>query len=757
MNMRLVCVLLAICTAMALILGWIFRTRQEKPPVCESQQQDLCLKDRGQDGQSFIFADLTPEEMVQVKKYLWKNLAAPLVEPARAKPSDNCIYSIVLHLPPKAEVLEFLDRYGRKPTREALAVVHFGYQEDPNITEYVVGPLPKPRYHQDITIQKYGGKLPYHRRFFMGSERREINILLSKEYLKAPDFMLRVLDYNGSNLVKLLAVPPGFKSGDRKVWMGHFQNVSGVCLHPVGLELQVDVRSLNVSEWKVLNVFYNGQYFRDMEDLERQFNEGKVKVAKVKKAPRDGGYSSLKSRAPPELPGPLQYEPRGPRYCIRDNQVTFMSWSFAFGMEVNRGPRIFDVRFEGKRIVYELSVQDASALYGSNSPGMMLTRYMDLAYGLGKGAFTLIRGVDCPYLATFLDAHYFHDSSQPIAHKNSICIFEQNTEVPVRRHYEHLLSAFYGALADSALVFRSISVMGNYDYIWDFIFHQNGAVGVRVFASGYVQTSFFFNDAADFGNRIQEFTLGTMHTHNIHYKVDLDVGGVKNSLMTNDMNFTKAKAPWDPEQEIHQMKLKRKRLETENEAAFRLRDNVPRNIHFTANSTNRWGHDRGYRIQIYSFSGEHLPESDPMERAISWGRYKLAVTKRKEEEPFSTSVYNQNDPWTPSVAFEDFINNETITNEDLVAWITVGFLHIPHAEDIPNTATLGNAVGFMLRPYNFYDDDPSMYSPDSVFFTNKQDLTSCAINHLACLGKVASCLPNFPAFSYEGFQNLTGL
>ncbi|XP_054850764.1 membrane primary amine oxidase-like [Eublepharis macularius] len=223
------------------------------------------------------------------------------------------------------------------------------------------------------------------------------------------------------------------------------------------------------------------------------------------------------------------------------------------------------------------------------------------------------------------------------------------------------------------------------------------------------------------------------------------------------MTFKKVKAPWDQKHEIHQMRLKREVLDTEDQAAFRLHDDFPRHIYFAANSINRWGHERGYRIQIYSFSGDHLPESDPMERAISWGRYKLAVTKRKEEEPTSTSVYNQNDPWTPTVAFADFINNEPICNEDLVAWITAGFLHIPHSEDIPNTPTVGNAVGFMLRPYNFFDDDPSMYSPDGVFFTSKQDPTSCDVNHLACLSKAAACMPNLPPFSYEGFQNLTRL
>uniref|UniRef100_A0ACB8EUF9 Uncharacterized protein n=1 Tax=Sphaerodactylus townsendi TaxID=933632 RepID=A0ACB8EUF9_9SAUR len=444
-------------------------------------------------------------------------------------PSDNCIYSINLHFPPKAEVLAFLDHQGRRPQRQALAVVNFGNEEDPNITEYVVGPLPKPTYHQDITVEKYGGKLPYYRRFLSGRDRDIINTLfMREEYPKAPNFMRQVFDYNENDFFLLPGLPPGFKSGDRNVWMTHFQNVSGSYSHPVGLELEVDISSLDTSQWKVLNVFYNGQYFEDMEDLERQFNEGRVRVAKVKKAPHDGGFSSLKPRVPPEWPGPLQYEPRGPRYCVRDNQVTFMSWSFAFGMEVNRGPRLFDVRFEGERIAYELSVQDAASLYGSNSPATMDAIYMDLGFALGRDAVTLTRGVDCPYLATYLDRHYMHESALPITRQNSICIFEQNAAIPIRRHYDQSDPKFYGGLVDSVLVFRAISTMVNYDYVWDFVFHQNGAVGVKIHATGYFFSSFFFDDAADFGNRVQEFTLGTMHTHNIHYKADLDVGVRKN-------------------------------------------------------------------------------------------------------------------------------------------------------------------------------------------------------------------------------------
>ena len=39
------------------------------------------------------------------------------------------------------------------------------------------------------------------------------------------------------------------------------------------------------------------------------------------------------------------------------------------------------------------------------------------------------------------------------------------------------------------------------------------------------------------------------------------------------------------------------------------------------------------------------------------------MTQRKETEPSSSSIFNQNDPWTPTVDFADFIKNETIAGK----------------------------------------------------------------------------------------------
>ncbi|XP_075579013.1 amine oxidase [copper-containing] 3 isoform X3 [Pelecanus crispus] len=548
----------------------------------------------------------------------------------------------------------------------------------------------------------------------LGSEYEQVGVFLQMvAFAAAPTFLKEVFEYDGTNVAFQTTAPHGFQSGDRKSWFIVFQNVSGFFVHPVGLEVLVDHSSLDISRWAVSRVFYNGQYYRDMVQLESAYVQGRISVEKA--------------------------------------------WSFAFGMSVNTGLRLFDIRHKGERVAYEISVQEALSVYGSNCPGGMSTRYMDGSFGIGRHTSPLVRGVDCPYSATYVDTHSLSETLSPSKRKASLCIFEQNLGSPLRRHYSNLQSLYYGGLVNSALVVRSIATVGNHDYVWDFIFYQNGAIEGKVQATGYTSSSFLHGDGLRYGNRVWEHTLGTIRTHFINYKVDLDVGGVKNSLVAHDMAFEMARAPWSPEQQIERPRLTKKVLDTEDQAAFRLQSKMPRYIYFAANSKNKWGHQRGYRIQITSFAGDHVPEASSMERAISWARYQLAVTRRKEEEPTSTSIYNQNDPWTPTVAFANFINNETITNEDLVAWITAGFLHIPHSEDIPNTVTVGNSVGFLLRPYNYYDLDPSIYSHDGVFFTSEQDFTACEINPIACLPKTASCLPNFPPFTYDGFQNMSRL
>ncbi|KAI9534083.1 hypothetical protein NQZ68_016801 [Dissostichus eleginoides] len=718
-----------------------------RAPKCSAQRVHPLR--RKHDERSAVFADLSREEYLQVQQFMLKQNNLEISTNQISKPSDNFLFLIDLSVPKKADVLAYLDRNGAKPTREATVVVFYGAKG--YIKEYVVGPLPNPTYVNDVTMERYHKELPISARTvtigeynllfqFLGDVFSKLGKIMKESFDMGPDKQLNAFEQ----------MPRGVRTGDRKTWISFFRDMSGMYIHPVGFEVLVDHQSVNASEWKVEMLLYNGQYFDSIDELKDKYDKRLVKKIVYKESP---DYGSLKPRNRPLQVGPQLFNVEGKRYSVSNNHVVYMDWSFAFGLSALTGMRVFDVRFNDERIVYELSVQEAMSVYGSVTPGMILTKFLDSSIGIGRFAHELVRGVDCPYEASYVDTYRYIDVPKPVRFRNSICIFEHNMGQPLRRHFSDFFHHSYGGMVNSALVFRTITAIGNYDYMWDFIFYQSGSVEAKVHATGYISSSYLVDGALRHGHQVAEKVLGNIHTHFINFKVDLDVLGVKNFFQTKDMEYVNVSLPWMPDHYAMVPQLVEKQLKTEKEAALRYDTKTPRYLHISSNKTNRWGQQRSYRLQVFSFTGDHLPESQAEERAMSWARYKVAITKHKDGEQTSSSLYSQNDIWSPAVDFSKYIeDNESIEDEDLVAWVTTGFLHIPHSEDIPNTVTVGNGGGVLLRPHNYFDMDPSIHSADSVYLSPGSE-DSCDSNRMACLAQ-ETCSPVLEPFTYEGFNGV---
>jgi diamine oxidase len=55
--------------------------------------------------------------------------------------------------------------------------------------------------------------------------------------------------------------------------------------------------------------------------------------------------------------------------------------------------------------------------------------------------------------------------------------------------------------------------------------------------------------------------------------------------------------------------------------------------------------------------------------------------------------YDQQTSAEPLYRFDDWaFDNDTLVNQDLVAWVTVGTMHMPHAEDVPITYSIGTTA-----------------------------------------------------------------
>ncbi|XP_045900615.1 amiloride-sensitive amine oxidase [copper-containing]-like [Micropterus dolomieu] len=711
--MRLLCLLLLVCLA----------------GCCASRSRDWA-----RDGAS-MFADLTVPELKAVQAYLHGIPELELTDAHSKTLKKNIILLIELHLPRKHEALRALDHGQAKPPRQARVIIQFGNQTRPNITEFIVSPLPSPKSHE---VKTFKGDLPiqFESRPITDVEQNHINDFLEKITSTAHKLLFETTgEFSFANctdrcLMSSDTSPRGLGPGERRSWMMLQKSVEGHFLHPVGFEVLINHQDLDPERWTVEKVWYNNMYFDSVEELVEKYESGGVE--KVKLADHDFSdlYSTYiprgQTNTPTNIHGPKLVEPQGPRYNVDRNFVEYAGWSFAYRVRSSAGLEVFDVRFNGERIAYEISIQEAVTFYAGDTPTAMQTKFIDSGWAMGSSNYELAPGIDCPEFATFVDLYHYFDTDKPVQYKNALCIFEMTTAMPLRRHFNSNPGGgydYYGGLENTVLVVRTVSTVDNYDYIWDFLFYQNGVVEVKSSSTGYLYTTFFTPNGLHFGTKVHNYVLGNLHTHLFHYKVDLDIAGRENSFETVDLKFVNFTNPWSPKNFIVQSKLHRTEHKTERSAAFSFGEKFPRYVHFNnPNKKNKWGQQRGYRIQYNSHADSVLPRGWREENGISWSRYPLAVTRHKDSEATSSSIYAQNNPWEPVVSFEDYIsNNENIVNQDLVAWVTVGFLHVPHSEDIPNTTTPGNAVGFLLRPFNFFKEDPSVASRSTVIVRPGKD------------------------------------
>ena len=103
-----------------------------------------------------------------------------------------------------------------------------------------------------------------------------------------------------------------------------------------------------------------------------------------------------------------------------------------------------------------------------------------------------------------------------------------------------------------------------------------------------------------------------------------------------------------------------------------------------------------------------LSDDDFVRRRAGFTEQTLWVTPFNPDEMFAAGAYptvhaaDQGLPtWTKK--------NRPINNEDIVAWYTVGFHHVPRPEDFPVMPVSWHS--FELRPVGFFERNPALDIP----------------------------------------------
>ena len=557
------------------------------------------------------FHDLTAEEILLVREFLYGKSDLNLVNASAIRCNVSYIFNIELRVPNKDITLRYLDEGKEPPPREAHVVVFRGDKQEPYVEEFIVGPLPNPIYIKNKKT------FPFRYRPVTGPEMTgATNLLIEEVHSKAGHILME--SYGGKlvdceeNCLEFGMITPfsSASSGEpitRKMWFWLTPAVEFWSLYPLDFLVLLDLTGRFTEYYKIEKIYHAGEMFLSLEALAQAYKDGSLRKTRIPYPDTVSDPFAMLTRHgilfPTEpSPSPIEFEPAGKRYSIKGRHVSYMGWDLDLRLSTISGPQLFDIRYRGTRIVYELSLQDIAVYYSAHNPANRFADYIDSIGLIGLKSRGLVAGSDCPRHSTFLSATHSQEFTEdPVVYERAFCVFEHDTAKPLRRHLSSSgKPRFYGGMSDITLTIRTIATIVNYDYVFDFVFHQNGAIEVSVVSTGYILTAFRFPAENPYGLRLRDHMTGSIHHHTFNFKVDMDINGRSNrfeALKISPKEVDNSKWSAEIGAKYWQTELQREHIKSEKQAAMRYNFSNPQYLVFYNNlQKTKYGVPKAYRL-----------------------------------------------------------------------------------------------------------------------------------------------------------------
>jgi primary-amine oxidase len=410
----------------------------------------------------------------------------------------------------------------------------------------------------------------------------------------------------------------------------------------------------------------------------------------------------------------LVTQPLGPGYTIDKGEVVWQNWHFRFRLDPRVGPVINLVRYQDgdrlRSVMYEGSLSEMYVPYMDPDEGWSSRAFVDAGEFLLGGLIKPVGLDDCPAHAQYFTGLVPSDAGAPVLKPQLACLFERPGDGPAWRHLE---GNVISGRPSRELVLRTAAVAGNYDYLLDWIFQQDGTIRVAVGATGIVETKGVKDQMAamEEPGKLQHGTLvapnlvAVNHDHYFSYRLDLDVDGPANSFMVDrlvqePLSGKTRKTIWAAQSSIAQK---------EKDAILDIDMRTPSMWHFiNPNQHDARGYPTGWEIMPGATAVSSISNDDPAQRVGAFSGHQMWVTPYNPDERYAAGTYVTNNDglrglpeWTKA--------NRSIENTDIVGWYTLGFHHVVRLEDWPVMPTLWH--DFLIRPVNFFDQNPTLTLP----------------------------------------------
>lgn len=452
----------------------------------------------------------------------------------------------------------------------------------------------------------------------------------------------------------------------------------------------------------------------------------------VPSSPTTGIYDGTGGEALPGTKPITVIQAAGPSFTIDKGLVSWQNWRFRFRLDPRQGPvlnlvgiedkgKLRSVMYEGALSEMYVPYQDPEETWNSHVFLDGGEYFMNTGLGLIK---PLIAGIDCPEYATFFSGYFYKEDGSPFERPQLACLFERTKGDPAWRHGD--MNGTFGR-PTRELVLRSVATVGNYDYVLDWRFGQDGAITAGVGATGILEVKpvsdtdvskgmsegLADKNAAggpvEFGHLVAPGTDAVNHDHFFSYRLDLDVDGPKNSFMADKLVQYKIPSNKTDYGRHVIWAMKPTMPMTESEAKMNLSAEHPSMWRFISSDTKGpQGYPTSYEIMPGETGVSLLPPDEWPQKRAGFSEHQLWITPYEPNERFAAGTYVSGSRGADGLAAWTK-KNRPIMDTDIVAWYTVGFHHTPRTEDWPQMPIMWHE--FQIRPFDFFTKNPTLDLP----------------------------------------------
>jgi primary-amine oxidase len=414
--------------------------------------------------------------------------------------------------------------------------------------------------------------------------------------------------------------------------------------------------------------------------------------------------------APREALRPLEIrQTGGSSAAIRGNEVTWDRWTFRVGVDPRLGLEVHDVSFSdaGRRrpVLYSGSISEIIAPYGDPRFSTWYPRD-EGDYGMGIYSMSSAVENDVPANARFLSSTMHDHLGRPIVVPKAIAIYERDGGI-LWRHANVSRRA-------RQLVVSGHATIDNYDYQFNWIFGQDGAIESEVVLSGIMNVNNVGRqrDSAHVeghsvgGHLVAPGINAPNHQHFFSYRLDLDVDGSANTIYEVD---TEAPSRGSANPEGESFVMTERRLVSELKAI--------RDVSFAANRSwrvantrtkNTLGQFTGYTLVPGAATPVFALAGSAPRRTGGFTEHQLWATPYAPEELYAGGEFqNLGRDWEGLSTYTKA--DRSLIETDVVLWYTLGITHIPRPEDWPYMPA--HRGSFRLLPTSFFARNPTLDVP----------------------------------------------